>query len=774
MKILVLISVLFVAFLSFGQLSVYSINYIESTPGVKPTNSKPLYDIAILNYSQLENIQKCKKVEFGIDLKEELNERIQLFLVGDKGSTYPLNPFISDDLNPNTSELALHATFTHLATQTKKERDFFYYHQFEQVGNGWKGWSDKINKSNKHSMRVRFAPPLAGKWQANVTLTIAGETTSLPEFTFEVIDNDHSGFVRIHANKRNLVKGGEITIPLGHVFPGPYNRENGGQTPWGDIPNGPQANTTVGDWNQFLGDIRSYINQGGKSFKLIQTSYGNLIEFEEKGNYMKRMHYAWEQDKILDLCEEKDILLNFNLLFQDVIMGYGQNGSGTYGDPWDYGNYGQKGPVRFDADYYPTFCYFTPGTLPSHQFLDTVLMNYHKQRTRYYVARYGYSPQIYTWELMSEPFHMDQFHHATIPHPITGEMINDEPATNSEHPGHKTAIDGINRYHNELSDYIKNELKDEDHLITIDQSIIDDNDAIYPYQSAFNPSIDIVGYNYYSASPSKLILRKNDKNGKNNTDVEEDETSIYKLFQDKFTVLQKPMIFSESGHGSTGMSLNCMGNSGNNIDAMTLCYIGIAGAHPWEGYQYGNYGQYDERLLWPGTIAAEKFMNSKKVIEVLNNLEGNWVQGRQVEKIENSNIEDPKELQYYISQNGELSAGYVRNRSYNIYTARLDETCSLPDVAGAGFKAPLDVFTPISYELGSVKTVFNRYLYVSGLEKKANYEVTWYDFISGELLSETRIQRTDNKTRLKLDFPELTLENPLRPIIWFSLKKVKE
>ena len=120
MKILISISFSFVLFLSFAQLSVYPTNYGEYNSGVKPINNKPLYDISILNYSDLVNIQKCKKVEFGIDLGEEINERIQLFLAGDKGSSYPLNPFISDDLDPNTSELALHATFIHLNTETTR------------------------------------------------------------------------------------------------------------------------------------------------------------------------------------------------------------------------------------------------------------------------------------------------------------------------------------------------------------------------------------------------------------------------------------------------------------------------------------------------------------------------------------------------------------------------------------------------------------------------------------------------------------------------------
>jgi len=773
MKLFISIAFLFAGFFSFSQLSVYSANTVVTAPGIKPNYDKPIFDVFILNYTSVDVIQKCKKAEFGIELSEEIEERIHLFLAGDKGSTYPLNPFIADDLNPHTSELAIHATFKHEASQVTKDRDFFYYHQYEQVGNDWKGWSDKINKSNDFPMRVRFAPPLAGNWSAVVTISLDEEIIQLPEFNFKVLDNSHPGFVKIHANKRNLVLDGKITFPMGHVFPCPYNRAKGGQTPWGDIPNGPQANTTVGDWNQFIGDIENYIDQGGKSIKLIQTSYGNLLEFEEKGNYIKRMHYAWEQDKILDLCEENGVLINFNLLFQDVIMGYGQNGSGTYGDPWDYGNYGKDGPIPFAADYYPTFCYFTPGTLPSHQFLDTVLMNYHKQRTRYYVARYGYSPQIYTWELMSEPFHMDQFHHSQIVHPVTGELISDEPATNVEHPGHKVAIEAINRYHNVLSEYIKNELNDRDHLITIDQSIIDDNDAIYPYQSSFSAEIDIVGYNYYAGKPDKLIHKKENKNGKNNLGVDEKESSIFKLFHDKFVELQKPIIFSEVGHGSHELQVKCFGVSGNVIDAMTMCYSGIAGIHPWEGYQYGNYNQYDERLLWPSTIASEKFMNSEKVIEVLDNLEGNWVQGRQVEKTQMSDIEYPKELQYYISQNKEFSTGYVRNRSYNIYTARLDSTCTLTPNTEMGFDLPLNSYTPFTFEQGSVGSVFNRYLYVSGLEKKTYYEVKWYDFISGEVLSEAQVQRTDAKTRLKLNFPELTLENPQRPIVWFSIRKAE-
>ena len=733
---------------------------------------KPLYETAVLNYTNLDHIQKLKKVEFGVNLKGEVEKRIREFTKpGSFRGIKPLNPFISDDFNPITSELTMFATFKHKATGIQKDRNFFYYHEYEYVGNGWEGWNGAINDSNKYLMRVRFAPPLSGEWEAQVTISFDGQSFVLPSFDFHVDENDHPGYVKIHENGRNLQRGNSIFFPIGHVFPGPYNREKGGQTPWGDPPNGSSSNTTVADWKQYIGDIESYILQGGKSLKLAQTAYGNLIEFEKLGSYIKRMHYAWEQDKIIDLCEKHDVLINFNLLFQDVIMGYGQNGGarpeesggGYWGDGWDYGNYSPDRSVN-PNDYFPAFCYFVPGTLPSHQFTDSTLMNFHKQRTRYYEARYGYSPQIYTWELMSEPFHMNQFHKGRIVVPETGETISDEPATIENHPGHKTAIEGINTYHEQLSEYIKKDLKNSDHLITIDLSIMDANSNIYPYKSVFNPSIDIVGYNYYSGKPNKLVENKQNKNGKNNLTIEDDEKTIFKFFNDRFNEIKKPLILSEAGHVDGSSDVSCYGVIGNTIDAATLGFTGIAGVHPWEGYQYGNNNQFDERLVWPSAIAAEKRMNSRAFLSTIEKGSGNWKQGRQVEKVHPSNDEYPKELQYYISNDNLSATGYIRNRTYNTQTKRLNDNCLNQRVG-----SPLNELQSISFDQ---KSGFRNYnLYVTGLEKDVVYRVRWFEFLTGIELPNSVLSETDNKNRLMLVFPDLTVENPERPILWFTIEE---
>jgi len=756
---------------------------------------KALYNVAVLNYPDLNHIEKLKKVEFGVDLEGEIEDRIKAFLANTSTPTlYHLNPFIADDMNPNTSELAMHATFIHPATWTVKERDFFYYHEYEQVGPGYGvdvlnvntgdyGWSDALNDNNNYLMRVRFAPPQAGEWEAHFTITLDGNTIQLPVFTFLVDENNHPGFVKVHHNQRNLRRDDGIVFPLGHVFPGPYNRAEGKWTPWGDPKeNKTEYNTTVADWNQYLGDVESYINQGGKSFKIVQTSYGNLIEFEELGNYRKRLQYAWEQDKIIEMCEENDVLVNFNLLFQDVIMGYGQNGrpksesdGGYWGDPWDYGNYNPDGSVNSN-DYYPSYCYFRLGKLPSNQFLDPVLMNYHKQRTRYYVARYGYSPQIYTWELMSESFHMDAFHDGKLDiiDPNTGKSMNNEPATIYSHPGHKVAIEAINTYHNGLSEYIKNELKDNNHLITFSQTILEDNPEIYPYDCALNENIDVIGYHYYSEKPYKLVETKEDKNGKENLGFSTDERSMYQTISKKMVqVGLKPIILSEAGHANPYLGLDCYKTVANDIDVMTNGFIGVAGMHPWEGYVYGNDNQFDERLLWPATISAEKHMNSENVTATLNNLDGLWNQGRQVAYVKKNNSSNPdeikkvKELQYYLSQSNELATGYVRNRSYNIFTASAYTNPTNCPITGS-LVYPFNVFHVYQFDDGSDKN----HLYVKGLQKGAYYQTTWFDYLTGQQLPVNQVQQADNKNRIKLHYPTLTIFNPLRPILWFTTQKV--
>jgi hypothetical protein len=196
---------------------------------------------------------------------------------------------------------------------------------------------------------------------------------------------------------------------------------------------------------------------------------------------------------------------------------------------------------------------------------------------------------------------------------------------------------------------------------------------------------------------------------------------------------------------------------------MTGGFCGIAAMHPWSGYSYGGTTEFfDDRLLWSSTIAAEQHMNSEKVIPTLDHWNGEWVQGRQVQIIYKSNDPTrPRELQYYISESKDLATGYVRNRSYNVWTQRLSDNCESL-LNAVGFTSPLDNFYPDEWDYG------NRRLYVYPLEKNTYYTIRWYDFLTGtQFYNQTYQSKGDG--RFRLEYPALT--SSTRPIIWFSMEK---
>jgi hypothetical protein len=352
----------------------------------------------------------------------------------------------------------------------------------------------------------------------------------------------------------------------------------------------------------------------------------------------------------------------------------------------------------------------------------------------------------------------------------------DNPAQEYSHPGHAKAIKAVDAYHNELSTYIKKDLSDRDHLITIDVAPWFEIENL-PITSPSNTNIDVIGFNLYNRRPDKLIVSKfvgkksrDDKDASENlTWWDASETSIYRSIRVLTSKpgYYKPIILSEVGHPiGNGWELKCQGKTGNIIDVMTFGFSGIAGMHPWDGYKYGMPNEYDSRQLWQSTIYADIHMNSDKVIPTLDNWSGQWQQGRQIQKVYNQHEKRLKELQYYLSQDRTLATGYVRNRSYNVWTAKSDTTCINLE-SEDGFESPLNSYYYFENDYGT------RNLYTTGLLSNTWYRIYWYDFLVGSLNS-IQLQKSDNKGRIKLLYPSLPPEyNPIQPIRWFNIERVE-
>ena len=410
---------------------------------------------------------------------------------------------------------------------------------------------------------------------------------------------------------------------------------------------------------------------------------------------------------------------------------------------------GNLNPADSDG---PNYAYYVENTKPSNMFLDNNLMNYHKQRTRYYVARYGYTPQIYMWELLSEPWHLD-------------EHGSHRPAQTIGGVGTDVVIAAIDNYYDQMSNYIKEDLGDTDHLILGCQYNIEGKfePALF-YNSVYNPNIDVVGVNFYGDRPDKLVVRK-EENHKNNEVTAQEETQykeVSRIHESVSYPLNKPLLLTEMGHGPPDIG-DCSNFTGDHVDVFTQGFTGVAGMYNWNGYDRP-YDINQKIELWKHTIRAQNHMNGDDVVNTLDNWNGYWVQGRKEEHVFN-NVDDIKELQYYVSQNNELAVGYVKNRTYNVHTQR---NCNFCD-CDKRYESEWNYWrtaTAVFWQTGPN-------IYVEGLQKNRDYRIDWYNF-NGDYI-ETQCQNTTGNHRMKLKFPTLMPFPPTVPIstaaVWFVMKK---
>lgn len=695
-------------------------------------------DIAVINYSSLDQILRYKKFELGVILPTDILTRVNHFLLNESVHTDELNPFLEWDLD-------VEAIFYHPLTGIYKKIDGYYHREYREniVTNDW----DDIGTD--YPFRIRFAPPQNGKWTVTIAIKIKGQAThhSLP-LEFNVVESGDPGYVHVFPNKKNLQRGDQMIFPVGHNF---FDSDLAHSNAWIGSKLGnnlfrdqnTKASNTL-EWSHYLSKIENYFKNGGKYIRTIQAPWLSLIEFEKKGNYYDRLHYAWEQDKLLDLCERYDALMLFNLLIHHTLEEYG-----TYDlTHWDWGREEKHWLTGENIvnEERPAFCYNdTPGKKPHETFLLEDDLKYHEQRTRYYISRYGYSTKIYEFELLSEPFNVDK--HALnnqqpyfIPAEATQQQIDDQ----------QVLFNAIEKYHRRLGSFIKVNMGHTEHLLGVNYTMHvwnPTNSAIRMDQSLYDETIDIVGLNYYAATPNKYIISKSG----NNNSFYPSENSRARAIKELQSWANKPIIFSEFGDGDG--TYECSDYNSVYIDIMSGGFTGVCGYNMWPG------SESNESFLWPATIQAQNHMNSNEVISTLSNESGNWKQGRQHDT-------KTKELQYYISNNKALSVGYIRNRTYNIHTMRINELCNL-DSYFNGLN-PFENLVNVTWNDGPRK----KQLKITELNSNSNYQIDWYSFKEGTYLGSDKRKTSILKGNLLLRFPELSVTtDTVNPIMWFIVRE---
>lgn len=710
-------------------------------------------EVVVMNYTDLYGVLRYKKAEFGIRLPDELLTRINHFLQAEGVHQDELNPFLEWDID-------VEATFTHPASGTVRKVDGYYTREYSE-NPATDDWDDI---GTDYPFRIRFAPPLNGGWIAEISIRIdnAQQPAYISDmFSFNVVESGDPGYVKVHENQRNLKQGDKMIVATGMNFVSPDDHSMAwgggagylGQNLFSSSNTEKACNTK--EWANFRQKVELFFQEGGKYIKTMQFPWSSLIEFEKKGNYYKRLHYVWEQDKLLDLCEQYDVLMLFDLMYQVTLEKC--SGYGMY--YWDWDNYLKKdgetdpshlpdinGPAGWYYNYRP-YCYNddpswrSGGSVhygakkPYEMFTNENDLAYHKQRTRYYVARYGYSTKIFEFELLSEPWSLNNAEWAT-------------PYDDPSHEEHVATRNAVKNYHEIMSAYMKDSLK-VDQLIGIDIHYWNDKPLDQLEESIELEKIDIVGTNPYYAAPNATFAFSD---------------YVQKIHQKHGSVI--PVILAEGGVDEAYTA--CSEYSQHPVDMMTFPFTGVAGYFTWFGMQEGL------EHLWPATIRAQQHMDSEQVIETLSEGNGQWVHGKQEEKLfiitVNKNV-SAIETQYYVSNNKEAAVGYVRNRTYNVHTTRLNDACILPFIDEED-QEPIDNLENIKWNDTRIFPL-NRRLRVKGLKKNMDYRVDYYSYKTGTYLSTQCDHTSSAEGELVLNYDELIAapyENKvLNPVTWFVL-----
>ena len=716
---------------------------------------KSPFDVFVMNYDNLNNVKRLEKLELGIQLPSPVSTYVNNFIAKQLNPDLVIDPSLM--INPFLDwELDVEAIFHHTDGSYVKVIDGFFTRDFKR-NNNTNLWDDQ---NTPYPMRIRFAPPKIGEWTCSILVKMNNvEVATSSLFRFHVVESGSPGYVQVADNARNLKRNGQYIFPVGQNFPAPEDFE----IEWGwsnTTPATAHLCARVNDWNAYLEKIEGYADAGGQYIRTIQHPGSSLIEFEKKGNYFDRLHYAWEQDNLLDLCKKRDILVMFTLMHHYPIEMRGEGNRALWDwDRWYEQTYTNGNPPEliYDTSSPYVYCYNdnpaeVGGKKAYEMFMNESDLKYHEQRTRYYISRYGYSTQIYEFEIMSEPWHLDQ----KLLTSTTGANSNeDEPYfDDSEIVFRDHVIEAVGNYHERIARYIKNTMGHYEHLVGVNAP----NQGWRPDPSQSKimdlswtiDEVDIIGINPYKNSPENLLKSNlyDLPNGNN-------ENSLFKLVRffakSNDSTPEKPVIISE---GSNPQS-NCADNKLEWVDYMTLGFTGVCGFNMWflnDGNKHG---------LWESQANVKNHMNGNDVISTISNGGGLWRQERTLLKVDDDNdVVELKEAQMYISEDQERAVGYVRNRSYNLQT--IENTCG----------------NQIQFEFEhEFSTLENFYWYdgppVKAVELKNNtdYRIHWYrenEWVQSEC------RKSTDWGKLHLEHPGLIVESSipgatLTPVVWFVI-----
>ncbi|MDB5085650.1 MAG: hypothetical protein JWN30_2536 [Bacilli bacterium] len=239
----------------------------------------------------------------------------------------------------------------------------FWYKDFKrELLNG----SEVLHPQGIEHWRVRFTPHLDGEWRYEVRVTVDCSAAQIKSGSFHVAKWVGKGF--IHVSKVNQTRfafeDGSTYVPIG---------ENNG---WWASDNGKRS-YIYETW------FEKMASNGANYSRIWMCSWGFGLIWQDSGlyDYTNRLDRAYQLDCLFNLAEQQGIYLQLALFHHGPF-------SKKVNPQWDQNpfNCENGGPLK------------EPNELFTHPEAKEIVKNY----LRYLVARYGYSTNLFCWELFNE------------------------------------------------------------------------------------------------------------------------------------------------------------------------------------------------------------------------------------------------------------------------------------------------------------------------------------------------------------------------------------
>ena len=483
-----------------------------------------------------------EKMEIGLRLDSLVEEKVTNFLLDRPGDK--LNPFDPDDID-------IRAEFFHETPGIDygiRRRHGFFFQDFTRDLDtaGLACCWDTV--ATQYRFRIRFTPRQLGRWCYRITVKVRGEPDldlGLRPFNCRPSVAASKDFARVGASNRYFAIGPKTWFPVGINIPWPDFQYQGGATD--GFAQYRDEVVGTGEYALYEQRIATAKKSGANSFRMLVAPWNFEIEFEELGNYSQRMTSARELDRLLEKCKELDLRMHLNLQVHypfDVPSKFGHFN-------WDWGNeshyqthypglYDSLANCIFNNPLEQPYCYADelPGVNTPKDFLqDSTARSWYKKRLRYMVARWGYSPNIYLMELMSEINNLGSQTEWEEPGCDRGPNYASPSAQDPDYPGL------LNDWQREMCRYIKHDLGHKDHMLAVNYTgrpnttlnQTDNCNILLGDSSYFSEDVDVWTYNRYEGDVFRLGKIVEDHYNLNDPL----NASVY---------INKPLIYSEVGN----------------------------------------------------------------------------------------------------------------------------------------------------------------------------------------------------------------------------------